>query len=62
MLNVNFEKVLSNISRAKLHNLLYTNEFEFSAPRHIVQYSPAGKCNVLDIVVHKNVRLSEVNV
>jgi hypothetical protein len=36
------------------------NEFEISAPQYPTHYSPAENGDVLDIVVHKNVRLSEV--
>jgi hypothetical protein len=36
------------------------NEFEISAPQCRTHYSPAGNGDVLDIVVHKNVWLSEV--
>jgi hypothetical protein len=44
----------------KLLNLLHINEFEISAPQCPTHYSPRGNGNVLDIVGHKNVRLSEV--
>jgi hypothetical protein len=33
--------------------------FEISTPQCPTHYSPAGNCDVLDIVVHKNIRLSE---
>jgi hypothetical protein len=35
------------------------NEFEISAPQCPTHYSPAGNGDLLDIVVHQNVRLSE---
>jgi hypothetical protein len=38
---------------------LHINEFEISAPQCLTHYSPAGNGDVLDIVVHKNFRLSE---
>jgi hypothetical protein len=44
----------------KLLNLLHTNEFEISAPQCPTLYSPTRNGNVLDIIVHKNVGLSEV--
>jgi hypothetical protein len=52
--------IVSNPSGVKLLNLLHKNEFEISAPQCPTHYSPTGNCDVLDIVVHKNVRLSEV--
>jgi hypothetical protein len=33
--------------------------FEISAPQCSTQYSPAGNGDVLDIVVHQNIRVSE---
>jgi hypothetical protein len=36
------------------------NEFEISAPQCPTHYCPAGNGDVLDIVMHKNVQLSEV--
>jgi hypothetical protein len=44
----------------KLLNLLHINEFEISAPQCPNHYSPKGNGNVLNIVVHKNVQLSDV--
>jgi hypothetical protein len=44
----------------KLLNLLHINEFEISAPQCPTHYFPAGNGDVLDIVVYKNVQLSEV--
>jgi hypothetical protein len=41
-------------------NLFHITEFEDSAPQCPTYYYPAGNGDVLDIVVHKNVRLSEV--
>jgi hypothetical protein len=55
-----WNSVVSNSSGSKLLNLLHINEFEISAPQCLTYYSPTGNGNVLDIVVHKNVRLSEV--
>jgi hypothetical protein len=36
------------------------NEFEISAPQCPTHYSPAGIGDVLDIVVHQNIRASDV--
>jgi hypothetical protein len=44
----------------KLLNLLHINEFEISAPQCPTHYPPAGNGDVLDILVHKNVLLSEI--
>jgi hypothetical protein len=38
---------------------LRINEFEISASK-VPLITPAGNCDVLDIVMHKNVRLSEI--
>jgi hypothetical protein len=38
------------------------NEFEISAPDFPTHYSPAGNGDVLDIHVHKNIRMSEFTV
>jgi hypothetical protein len=62
-LNVKYSfcnSVVPNISGTKLLNISHINEFEISAPQGPTHYCPVGKCDVLDIVVHKNVRLSEV--
>jgi hypothetical protein len=44
----------------KLLNLLHINEIEISAPKYTTHYSPVGNCDVLDIFVCKNIRLSKV--
>jgi hypothetical protein len=49
-------------SSVKLPNLLHINKYEISAPQYQIHYSPAENCDVLDIVVHNNVRLWEVTV
>jgi hypothetical protein len=41
-------------------DLFDVNEFEISAPQHPTHYSAAGNGDVLDIVVHKNIRVSDV--
>jgi hypothetical protein len=40
--------------------MLDINEFEITAPQYPTHYSPAGTGYVLDIVVHKNIRLSYI--
>jgi hypothetical protein len=51
---------VSNHSGKKLLDLFNTNDFEISAPQYPTHYSPARNGDVLDIVVHQNVRLSKV--
>jgi hypothetical protein len=51
--------IVSNPSGTKLLNLLHINEFEISASQYPTHYSTAGNDDMLDIIVHKNVRLSE---
>jgi hypothetical protein len=51
---------VSNPSGEKLLELFASSEFEISAPQCPTHYSPAGNGDVLDIVVHQNVRLSDV--
>jgi hypothetical protein len=44
----------------KITEILHINKFEISAPKCPNHYSPARNGDVFDIIVHKNVRLSEV--
>jgi hypothetical protein len=46
----------------RLLNLQDNNNFQISAPQYPTHYTPSGNGDVLDIVLHKNTRLSEVNV
>jgi hypothetical protein len=55
-----WNSIVSNSSSVKLLNLLHINEFEISAPLCPTHYCPAENGDVLDIVVRKNVWLSEV--
>jgi hypothetical protein len=55
-----WNSTISNPSGVKFFDLFNTHEFEISAPQCPSHYSPAGNGDVLDIVVHQNVRLSEV--
>jgi hypothetical protein len=50
----------SNPSGEELLELFDMNDFEFSAPQCPTHYSHAGNGDVLDIVVHKNIRVSNV--
>jgi hypothetical protein len=52
----------SNHSGKELLELFHKNEFEISAPQYPTHYSHAGNGDVLDIVVHQNIRLSDVTV
>jgi hypothetical protein len=36
------------------------SEFEISAPQCPTHFSPAGNSDVLDIVVHQNIRVSDI--
>jgi hypothetical protein len=50
----------SNPSGEKLMALFNLSDLEISAPQCPTHYSPAGNGDVLDIVVHKNIRVSDV--
>jgi hypothetical protein len=41
-------------------DLFDLNEFEISAPQCPTHYFPAGNGDVLDIVVHQNIRVSDL--
>jgi endonuclease/exonuclease/phosphatase family metal-dependent hydrolase len=51
---------VSNPSGEKLMALFELSEFEISARQFPIHYSPAGNGDVLDIVVHQNMRVSDV--
>jgi hypothetical protein len=55
-----WDSSVSDLSGKKLLDLFDTSDFEILAPQCCTHYSPAGNGDVLDIVVHQNVRLSEV--
>jgi hypothetical protein len=44
----------------KLLHLFDVKQFEISAPQCRTHYSPSGIGDVLDIVVHQNIRVSDV--
>jgi hypothetical protein len=51
---------VSKNSGEKLMNLFHLNAFEISAPQCPTHYSPVGNGDVLNIVVHQNIRVSNV--
>jgi hypothetical protein len=53
---------VSNPSGEKLFQLFDINEFKITVQQCPPHYSPAGNGDMLDIVVHKNIRLSHVTV
>jgi hypothetical protein len=53
---------VSNPSGEKLAALFDLKEFEISEPQCPTHYSPAGNGDVLDIVVRRNIRVSDVTV
>jgi hypothetical protein len=53
-------RAVSNPSGGNLLDLFGVNEFEISAARCHTHYSPAGNGDVLDSMVHQNIRLSSV--
>jgi hypothetical protein len=55
-----WNSAVSNPSGHKLLQLFDRNDFEMSAPQYPTHYSPMGNGDVLDIVVHKNTRPSDV--
>jgi hypothetical protein len=57
-----WNSAVSNPSGVELLRLFDANQFEISAPQCPIHYSPAGNGDVLDIVVHQNIRVSDVEV
>jgi hypothetical protein len=55
-----WNSAVSNPSGEKLLKFFDRNDFEISAPQCPTHYSSGGSGDVLDIVVHKNIRLSNV--
>jgi hypothetical protein len=55
-----WNSTVSNPSGEKLLQLFDASDFEISAPQCPTHYSTVGNGDVLDIVVHKNIRLSNV--
>jgi endonuclease/exonuclease/phosphatase family metal-dependent hydrolase len=55
-----WNSAVSNPSSEKILHLFDVNQFKMSAPQCPTHYSPMGNCAVLDIVVHQNIRVSDV--
>jgi hypothetical protein len=55
-----WNSAVSNPSGENFLELFHVNDFEISAPENPTHYCPAGNGDVLDIVVHQNIRLSHV--
>jgi hypothetical protein len=55
-----WNSTVSNPSGEKLLSLFDVNLFEMSAPQCPTHYSPAGNGDVLDLVVHQNIRVLDV--
>jgi hypothetical protein len=55
-----WSSAVSNPLGEKLMSLFDLNEFEISAPQCPTHYSPLGNGDVLDIVVHQYIRVSDV--
>jgi hypothetical protein len=53
---------ISNRSSMSLINLQDNSDFQMLASQYPIHYSPSGKGDVSDIVLHRNVRISEVNI
>jgi hypothetical protein len=53
---------ISNKSGTRLLNLQDNSDFQISAPRYLTHYTPSGNGDVLDIMVHRNVRISDANI
>jgi hypothetical protein len=53
---------VSNPSDKEILGLFNKNEFKISAPQCPTHYSPAENGDILDIVIHQNIRLSDVTV
>jgi hypothetical protein len=52
----------SHFGIVKFQTIRVTNEFEISTPQCSTHYSPSGNGDVLDIVVHQNIGVSDVTV
>jgi hypothetical protein len=55
-----WNSAVSNPSGDKLLHLFDTNQFEILAPQCPTHYCPSGNGDMLDIVVHQNIRVSDV--
>jgi hypothetical protein len=57
---LSWNSIVSNTSGEKLLQLFDASDFEISALQCSTHYTPVGNGDVLDIVVHKNIGLSNV--
>jgi hypothetical protein len=57
-----WNSAVSNSSGEKLLKLFDVSEFKISAPQYPTHYSLAGNGDVLDIVVHQNIKFSDITV
>jgi hypothetical protein len=55
-----WNSAVSNSSGEKLMALFDLNEFEISTPQCPTQFSSVGNGDVLDIVVHQNIKMPDV--
>jgi hypothetical protein len=57
-----FNSTISKPSAEKLLQIFDANDFEISAPQYPPHYSSVENDDVLDILVHQNIRISHVTV
>jgi hypothetical protein len=62
MPNISHGIVIANIAVTRLLNVHDKRDFQISAPRHPTHYTPSGNGDVLDVVLHRNVRISDINI
>jgi hypothetical protein len=55
-----WNSAVTNPSGGKLLHLFNIKDFENSSPQYPTHHSPSGNGDVLDIVVHQNIRMSDV--
>jgi hypothetical protein len=55
-----WNSAVSNPSGEKLLRLFYVNQFEISAPQCPTHYSPAVNGDVLHVLIHQNIGVSDV--
>jgi hypothetical protein len=62
MLHPFWNSSVSHPSDKELLELFHKNEFKISVPQYSTHYSLAGNGDILDVVVHLNIRVSDVTV
>jgi hypothetical protein len=55
-----WNSAVSNPLSDEMLHLFDVNNFEISAPQYATRYFPSGNGDVLDIVVHQNIRMSDI--